>query len=83
MATVNKSAISSSFTLASPGACLIDIMQSGHIRIWIGPEQPATNVGAYFVLGYNEKAFPYTGTENVYILSHLGGTVPCVVDVTA
>lgn len=79
MPTVNKSAITSSFTLAAEGACLLDVMEPGTIRVWIGPEAPAANIAAYHVLGYNEGGFSYTGTENVYIMSNAGGTHPCVV----
>ena len=82
MGTINVSAITSSFTLASAGACMIDVMEPGTIRIWIGTAQPPANVAAYFVLGYNEKGFPYTGTENVYVMSNDGATHLCVVDVT-
>lgn len=79
MPTVNKSAISSSFTLASSGACLLDLMHPGTIKIWMGDSAPTTNIGAYHVLGYNEGGFSYTGIENVYILVNTGGTQLCVV----
>lgn len=81
MATTNKNAINSSYTLAAAGACFIDMMEPGTIKLWVGLDQPAANVGVYYVIGYNEGGFSYTGTENVWIISNTGGTQLCVVTV--
>jgi len=79
MSTTNKSALASSFTLAAAGACLIDMMEPGTIKLWVGETEPAANIGAYHVIGYNEGGFAYTGTENVWIMANTGGTQLCVV----
>jgi len=78
MATISISALPSGYTLAVTGAALIDLMEQGTVRVVIATSLPSPAFGAFFVFGYNEGGFSYSGTEKVYIMSNDGATHLCV-----
>lgn len=78
MATITASALPANYVLVAAGAGLLDIMEQGTIRIIIGTTLPTPAFAGFFVLGYNEGGFSYSGSENIYIMANDNATHLCV-----
>ncbi|MCP4493132.1 MAG: hypothetical protein GY820_38410 [Gammaproteobacteria bacterium] len=79
MSTTSVTALTTGYTLATEGTCLIDIKGTGTVRFHVGPSLPAVNTELYFTIRHNEGGFAFSGTESVYVMSNDENDHDCIV----